>query len=63
LVKRGKVRPKRIHIDGSRYNERLNAKTEGSKRIHWVARVGIIVSLVGGPRRRDARYDGLLFID
>jgi hypothetical protein len=31
---RGKTRPnllKRIHIDGCRYNERLNTKTEGSK--------------------------------
>ncbi len=32
---RGKVRLKRIHIDGCRYNERLNAKTEGSKRLGY----------------------------
>jgi primase-polymerase (primpol)-like protein len=27
---------KRIQIDGCRYNERLNSKTQGSSPIHWV---------------------------
>jgi hypothetical protein len=35
---------KRIQIDGCRYNERLNSKTQGSSRIHWVTWVEIIVS-------------------
>ncbi len=42
----------RIHVDGCQYNhfdERLNAKTEGSKRLTYTGlRVGIIVSLVTG---------------
>jgi hypothetical protein len=34
---------KRVHRNGCRYNERLNAETGGSKtsRTHWVARVNI----------------------
>jgi hypothetical protein len=36
-----------MYINGCRYNERLNVKTEGSP-IHWVPRVEIIVSLVAG---------------
>ncbi len=49
---------KTIQIDGCRYNERLNDKTEKSKpHIHWVARVEIIVNLVSGvvvtPEVRD----------
>jgi hypothetical protein len=34
---------KRVYINGCRYNERLNSKTEGSKtpHIHWVPRVNI----------------------
>jgi hypothetical protein len=39
-----------IYINGCRYNERLNAKTEGSKRLTYagVERVEIIVSLATG---------------
>jgi len=43
LLKEVKRDLKRIHIDGCRYNERLNSKTEVSKRlgIYWVERVGM----------------------
>jgi hypothetical protein len=32
---RVKPEPKRIYINGCRYNERLNTKTEGSKRLAY----------------------------
>ncbi len=43
FIIRVKLELKRVYINGCRYNERLNAETEGSKtpHIHWVERVNI----------------------
>ncbi len=35
---------KRIHVDGCRHNERLNAKIEGSKRLAYTGLCGSIHS-------------------
>ena len=43
LLEEVKEESKRIHVDGCRYNERLNTKTGGSRlsHIHYVAQVKI----------------------
>jgi hypothetical protein len=51
LLKEVKRDLKRIHIDGCRCDDRLNARTEvATPRLHWVVRVKHTVMLMGGTR-------------
>ena len=48
---------KRIHIDGCRYNERLNAKTEGSKHLTYTGLNGELEHLMIETRLIDESFE------